>query len=89
MYLAKIYVTYKPSILDPQGEVIKSALTRLDYTGISQVSQCKYFEVKLDARDVEAANAEVKSFTDSLLINQNTETYRFDLSIVNEDEAIL
>ncbi|MBK0039871.1 MULTISPECIES: phosphoribosylformylglycinamidine synthase subunit PurS [Leuconostoc] len=89
MYLAKIYVTYKPSILDPQGEVIKSALTRLDYTGISQVSQGKYFEVKLDARDVEAANAEVKSFTDSLLINQNTETYRFDLSIVNEDEAIL
>lgn len=89
MYLAKIYVTYKPSILDPQGEVIKSALTRLDYTDISQVSQGKYFEVKLDARDVEAANAEVKSFTDSLLINQNTETYRFDLSIVNEDEAIL
>lgn len=89
MYLAKIYVTYKPSILDPQGEVIKSALSRLDYTGISQVSQGKYFEVKLDARDVEAANAEVKSFTDSLLINQNTETYRFDLSIVNEDEAIL
>ena len=89
MYLAKIYVTYKPSILDPQGEVIKSALTRLDYTGISQVSQGKYFEVKLDARDVEAANAEVKSFTDSLLINQNTETYSFDLSIVNEDEAIL
>lgn len=89
MYLAKIYVTYKPSILDPQGEVIKSALTRLDYTGISQVSQGKYFEVKLDARDVEAANAEVKSFTDSLLINQNTETYRFDLSIVNEDEAII
>lgn len=89
MYLAKIYVTYKPSILDPQGEVIKSALTRLDYTGISQVSQGKYFEVKLDARDDEAANAEVKSFTDSLLINQNTETYRFDLSIVNEDEAIL
>ncbi|MGO3499074.1 phosphoribosylformylglycinamidine synthase subunit PurS [Leuconostoc falkenbergense] len=89
MYLAKIYVTYKPSILDPQGEVIKSALTRLDYTGISQVSQGKYFEVKLVARDVEAATAEVKSFTDSLLINQNTETYRFDLSIVNEDEATL
>ncbi|MGO3589707.1 phosphoribosylformylglycinamidine synthase subunit PurS [Leuconostoc falkenbergense] len=89
MYLAKIYVTYKPSILDPQGEVIKSALTRLDYTGISQVSQGKYFEVKFDARDVEAATAEVKSFTDSLLINQNTETYRFDLSIVNEDEATL
>ena len=89
MYLAKIYVTYKPSILYPQGEVIKSALTRLDYTGISQVSQGKYFEVKLDARDVEAATAEVKSFTDSLLINQNTETYRFDLSIVNEDEATL
>ncbi|ACA82438.1 MULTISPECIES: phosphoribosylformylglycinamidine synthase subunit PurS [Leuconostoc] len=88
MYLAKIYVTYKPSILDPQGEVIKSALHRMDYAGISQVTQGKYFEVKLNAKDVDAATAEVESFTTALLINQNTETYRFDLSLV-EDEVTL
>ncbi|MGX7052103.1 phosphoribosylformylglycinamidine synthase subunit PurS [Leuconostoc palmae] len=86
MYLAKIYVTYKPSILDPQGEVIKSALKRMDYADIQQVAQGKYFEVKLNAKDVDTASSEVKSFTEALLINQNTETYRFDLSLV-EDEV--
>ncbi|HEY4400113.1 MAG TPA: phosphoribosylformylglycinamidine synthase subunit PurS [Lactobacillaceae bacterium] len=86
MYLAKIYVTYKPSILDPQGEVIKSALHRLEYVGVQAVSQGKYFEVKLDAATVDAAEAEVKSFTEALLINHNTETYRYDLSLL-EDEV--
>lgn len=88
MYLAKIYVTYKPSILDPQGEVIKAGLNRMDYSGIEQVSQGKYFEIKLKATDVDAATSEVESFTDALLINQNTETYRFDLSLVDEDEVL-
>ena len=86
MYSAKIYVTYKPSILDPQGEAIKAALQRMDYAGVEQVAQGKYFEVKLHAKDVDTATAEVESFTDALLINQNTETYRFDLSLV-EDEV--
>ena len=85
MYLAKIYVTYKPSILDPQGEVIKAALKRMDYVGIDQVAQGKYFEVKLNAKDVDAATAEVESFTDALLINQNTEPSRFDLSLVSDE----
>jgi len=85
MYLAKIYVTYKPSILDSQGEVIKSALKRMDYIGVEQVSQGKYFEVKLTAKSIDAATAEVESFTDALLINQNTETYHFDLSLVADE----
>ncbi|AFT81911.1 phosphoribosylformylglycinamidine synthase subunit PurS [Leuconostoc carnosum] len=85
MYLAKIYVTYKPSILDPQGEVIKSALHRMDYAGVQTVTQGKYFEVKLQATDVDSATAETQSFTESLLINQNTETYRFDLSLVADE----
>ena len=86
MFLAKIYVTYKPSILDPQGEVIKSALHRMNFETVETVTQGKYFEVKLHAKDVDTATAEVESFTDALLINQNTETYRFDLSLV-EDEV--
>lgn len=85
MYLAKIYVTYKPSILDPQGEVIKSALKRMDYSGIEKVSQGKYFEVKFNARDVDGAAQIVESFTDALLINQNTETYRYDLTLVTDE----
>lgn len=84
MYLAKIYVTYKPSILDPQGEVIKSALHRMEYVAVQAVTQGKYFEVQLDAASVDAAEAEVRALTEALLINHNTETYRFDLTLMEE-----
>ncbi|USS91457.1 phosphoribosylformylglycinamidine synthase subunit PurS [Fructobacillus americanaquae] len=79
MYLAKIYVTYKPSILDPQGVVIKSALERLEYQGIEDVSQGKYFQVKLTGVDKVAVAKEVESLVEELLINHNTETYTYDL----------
>lgn len=79
MYLAKIYVTYKPSILDPQGVVIKSALERLEYPGIEDVSQGKYFQVKLTGADKAAVAKEVESLVEALLINHNTETYTYDL----------
>ena len=79
LYLAKIYVTYKPSILDPQGEVIKAALHRLDFNTVGGVNQGKYFEIKLTAADEAAASELVKALTTELLINHNTETYRFDL----------
>ncbi|CAK1238672.1 MULTISPECIES: phosphoribosylformylglycinamidine synthase subunit PurS [Fructobacillus] len=79
MYLAKIYVTYKPSILDPQGVVIKSALERLEYQGIEDVSQGKYFQVKLTGADKAAVAKEVESLVEELLINHNTETYTYDL----------
>ncbi|CAK1240455.1 phosphoribosylformylglycinamidine synthase subunit PurS [Fructobacillus evanidus] len=79
MYLAKIYVTYKPSILDPQGVVIKSALERLEYQGIEDVSQGKYFQVKLTGVDKAAVAKEVESLVEELLINHNTETYTYDL----------
>jgi phosphoribosylformylglycinamidine synthase len=84
MFLAKIYVTYKPSILDPQGEVIKSALHRMSFTNATQVTQGKYFEVTLDAIDENEAANQVKALTEALLINHNTETYRFDLEQIVE-----
>ncbi len=71
MFLAKIYVTYKPSILDPQGEVIKSALHRMNFETVETVTQGKYFEVTMSNADEAAAYDEA--------INPNTETYRIDL----------
>ncbi|KRN76949.1 phosphoribosylformylglycinamidine synthase subunit PurS [Weissella minor] len=82
MYLAKIKVTYKPSVLDPQGEVIKSALHRLDYETVEQVVQGKYFEVKLTASDLEDAKQLIESMAEALLINQNTETYDYTVEEV-------
>lgn len=47
MFKAKVYVTYKPSVLDPKAEVIKTALTRMDYHNVGDVLYGKYFELKL------------------------------------------
>ncbi|EHN59415.1 phosphoribosylformylglycinamidine synthase subunit PurS [Oenococcus kitaharae] len=84
MYLAKIYVTYKKSILDPQGEVVKSALHRLSYTNVEAVTCGKYFEIKLDTTDKAAAAKEVEAFSDELLININMESFTYDLSELAE-----
>ncbi|OIK62355.1 phosphoribosylformylglycinamidine synthase subunit PurS [Oenococcus oeni] len=86
MFLAKIYVTYKPSILDPQGEVIKSALHRLDYTDVNSVMQGKYFEIKLEAKDQRTAAKEIEKFSDELLINVNMETFTYKLSEISSVE---
>ncbi len=79
MFNVKIFVTYKESILDPQGEAIKTALHRMDYTNVNQVVQGKYFEmqIKHNGQDI---NEEVDQICDQLLANVNTESYRFEIS---------
>jgi len=79
MYLIKIYVTYKQSILDPKGEAVNDALHRLGYTNVEQVELGKYFEIKLrvDDRPVET---EVDEMCDQLLANVNMETYRYEIT---------
>ncbi len=61
MYLAKVYVTYKPSILDPKGEAIKDALHRLDYENVAAVTLGKYFEINL--------NCQIKCNTHNLFLS--------------------
>ncbi|MFD1672022.1 phosphoribosylformylglycinamidine synthase subunit PurS [Agrilactobacillus yilanensis] len=78
MYIAKIYVTYKPSILDPKGESIKSALHRLNYETVTDVTMGKYFELKLEA-DAATVESTVQAICDQLLVNVNMETYRYEI----------
>ena len=79
MYLVKIYVTYKQSILDPKGEAIHDALHRLGYTNVADVELGKYFEVTLEA-DERPIEAEVDEMCDRLLANVNMETYRYEIT---------
>ena len=51
---AKVYVTLKPSVLDPQGKAIKHSVELLGYEGIADIRQGKYFEVALDGSLSEA-----------------------------------
>ncbi|WP_416353459.1 phosphoribosylformylglycinamidine synthase subunit PurS [Agrilactobacillus fermenti] len=81
MYLVKIYVTYKPSILDPKGESIKAALHRMDYSQVENVTMGKYFELQL-AADTKDVDAVVKALCDQLLVNVNMETYRYEIEEV-------
>ncbi|MEJ6400462.1 phosphoribosylformylglycinamidine synthase subunit PurS [Nicoliella lavandulae] len=79
MYLAQIYVTHKPSILDPQGEAVKNALHRLNYTSIESISQGKFFEVTINADSKDEAVKTIESICKDLLVNQNMETYSYEI----------
>lgn len=70
---ARVYVTFKPSVLDPQGQTIRAALNGLGHHGIHDVRQGKFFEVSLDAsEDLDAISRDVLS-------NPVIEDYRIEL----------
>jgi phosphoribosylformylglycinamidine synthase PurS subunit len=78
MYLVKVYVTYKDSVLDPQGEAVKGAVHRLGYAEISEIRIGKYFEIKV-AKATQPIETVVEEICDKLLANVNMETYRYEI----------
>lgn len=82
MYLAKLYVSHKPSILDPQGEAIKKALHSLNHQSVESISQGKYFEIHLNENNQEDAENVLKKACEELLVNQNMETYHYEIKEV-------
>jgi len=79
MYLAKIYITLKPTVNDPQGLVIKGALHNLGFTEVASVRAGKYMEVKLEENDSSIAQQQVNEMCKKLLANPVIENYRFEL----------
>ena len=78
--LAKVYVTLKNGVLDPQGKAIHHAASTIGYQGIADVRQGKYFEVKLDASlDETTAKAQIEKFAHDVLSNPVIEDYRVEL----------
>lgn len=82
MYKAKIFVNYKPSVLDPKAEVIKNTLSRLGQDNVKDVTVGKYFEVLLEG-DKAAVEQQVDQLCDQMLANVNMEAYRFTLEEVS------
>ncbi len=74
---AKVYVTLKPGVLDPQGKAIHGSLELLGYTGIGDVRQGKYFELTLDDGSDEAL-ASVERIAAEVLANPVIEDYRVE-----------
>lgn len=80
VYLAKVYITLKPSVNDPQGQTILGGLKSLGFATVQGVRAGKYFEVRLNESNEAKANAKVKEMCSKLLANSIVEDYRFELS---------
>lgn len=76
---AKIHVTLKQGILDPQGKAIEHALDSLGFKNAANVRVGKYMELDLQAEDKVKAEAEVKQMCEKLLANTIIEEYRYEL----------
>jgi phosphoribosylformylglycinamidine synthase subunit PurS len=76
---ARVFVTLKPSVFDPQGRTIAEALHSLGYTGIGEVRQGKYFELDIDAPSAEQAHTLAAEMADRVLANPVIESYRIEL----------
>ena len=76
---AKVHVTLKNGVLDPQGKAIGNALGGLGCAGVTGVRQGKYIEIELDERDADKARATVEKMCKTLLANTVIENYRIDL----------
>ncbi|MEG0373567.1 phosphoribosylformylglycinamidine synthase subunit PurS [Enterococcus viikkiensis] len=83
MYFVKVYVTYKDSVLDPQGEAVKGAVHRLGYDEIEEVRIGKYFEIKV-AKSDRPVEGMIEEICDQLLANVNMETYRYEIQTMEE-----
>ena len=77
---ARVFVTLKPSVFDPQGRTIAEALHSLGYTGVGDVRQGKYFELDVEAATADEAKALVADVADKVLANPVIESYRVELS---------
>lgn len=76
---AKIHITLKNGVLDPQGKAISGALHHLGFHTAAEVRQGKYIEVELTEKDKKAAEKSVDAMCQKLLANTVIENYRFEL----------
>ncbi|MBI4411190.1 MAG: phosphoribosylformylglycinamidine synthase subunit PurS [Deltaproteobacteria bacterium] len=76
---AKVYVTLKKGVLDPQGKAVAHALHSMSYKSVGDVRQGKFFEVSLHGVTRAEAEKQVKEMGEKLLANTVIEDYRFEI----------
>ena len=74
---AKIIVTPKRAVLDPQGKTVQNALEQMGFKGIGSVRVGKYLEIELPGADAQAWNAQIDDACHRILSNPVIEDYRF------------
>ena len=76
---AKIIITPKKAVLDPQGKTVENALAHMGYTGVQGVHVGKYIEIDLADGDREAARQQIDQACDRFLSNPVIEEYRLEI----------
>ena len=76
---ARVFVTLKPSVFDPQGKTIADALHSLGYAGVGDVRQGKFFELDVQAASADQARALASEVANKVLANPVIESYRVEV----------
>ena len=77
---ARVHITPRTGVLDPQGKAIAQALGRLGFDGVDEVRQGKYIEIELDETDRDKARETVEAMCKRLLANTVVEDYAIELA---------
>jgi len=77
---ARVTVTLKNGVLDPQGKAIEHALGGLGFEGVGQVRQGKVFDIEIEGTDKSKAEADLKAMCDKLLANTVIENYSVSIT---------
>lgn len=77
---ARVTVTLKSGVLDPQGQAIEGSLKSLGFAGVGGVRQGKVFDLELDGTDVPQAEANVRAMCEKLLANTVIENYAIEIT---------
>jgi phosphoribosylformylglycinamidine synthase len=77
---ARVHVTLKPGVLDPQGEAVRHALGTLGFDGVGEVRIGKVIELEVEGQDPAAARAQVGEMCEKLLANTVIEAYTVELA---------
>lgn len=80
MIKARVTVTLKNGVLDPQGKAIEGALTALDFSGVNQVRQGKVFDLVLEGTNKAQAEEQIKAMCEKLLANTVIENYAISIA---------
>jgi phosphoribosylformylglycinamidine synthase len=80
VWLAKVHVTLKPVVLDPQGQAIQGGLHQLGFDGVQSVRAGKYLEIKFEAADRSEAERLADEMCSKLLANPVIEEYRLEVT---------
>ena len=76
---ARVHISLKPGVLDPQGKAIEGALRSLGVSGVTNVRQGKVFDIEIEGSDRAQAEAALKAAADKLLANTVIENYRVEV----------